>query len=102
MAILHSETFLPVSTSTRTGRERYRVRRVAYRIVIVYEIEDDVLVIVVVKVGHRGEACRGRWEGIEPPNSPWPGSSPGEESRGRGLEIGLDREDGHRRLHPSG
>ena len=41
-----------------SGQERYRVRRGAYR--IVYEIEDDVLVIVVVKVGHRREVYRGQ------------------------------------------
>jgi mRNA interferase RelE/StbE len=34
-----------------SGHERYRVRQGAYR--IIYEIQDDVLVVVVVKVGHR-------------------------------------------------
>ncbi len=33
------------------GRERYRVRQGVYR--IVYEIHDDRLVVIVVKVGHR-------------------------------------------------
>ncbi len=33
-------------------QERYRVRQGLYR--IVYEIRDDVLVVHVVKVGHRG------------------------------------------------
>ena len=40
-----------------SGQERYRVRQGAYR--IVYEIADDVLVVVVVKVGHRGEVYKG-------------------------------------------
>ncbi len=34
-----------------SGQERYRVRQGAYR--ILYEIRDDVLVVTVVKVGHR-------------------------------------------------
>jgi mRNA interferase RelE/StbE len=34
-----------------TGQESYRVRQGLYR--IVYEVRDDVLVINVVKVGHR-------------------------------------------------
>ena len=41
-----------------SGQERYRVRQGVYR--IIYEIVDDVLVVVVVKVGHRGEIYRGR------------------------------------------
>ena len=36
-----------------SGRERYRVRRGIYR--VVYEIRGDVLLVVVVKVGHRRE-----------------------------------------------
>jgi mRNA interferase RelE/StbE len=40
-----------------SGQERYRVRQGSYR--IVYEIQDDVLVVVVVKVGHRGGVYRG-------------------------------------------
>ncbi len=39
-----------------SGRERYRIRQGVYR--IVYEIEDDVLTIVVVKVGHRSDVYR--------------------------------------------
>ena len=33
-----------------SGQERYRVRRGVYR--IIYEIQDEVLLVVVVKVGH--------------------------------------------------
>ncbi|MFA5028260.1 MAG: type II toxin-antitoxin system RelE/ParE family toxin [Candidatus Methylomirabilota bacterium] len=39
-----------------SGQERYRVRQGAYR--ILYEIQDDVLVVVVVKVAHRGDVYR--------------------------------------------
>jgi len=35
-----------------SGQERYRVRQGVYR--IVYEINDAVLIVTVVKVGHRG------------------------------------------------
>jgi mRNA interferase RelE/StbE len=34
-----------------SGQERYRIRRGVYR--IVYEIRDDKLLVIVVKVGHR-------------------------------------------------
>ena len=37
-------------------QERYRVRQGDYR--IVYEIRDDVLIVTVVKVGHRREVYR--------------------------------------------
>ena len=40
-----------------SGRDRYRVRQGIYR--IIYEIQDDVLVVTVVKVGHRREVYRG-------------------------------------------
>lgn len=36
-----------------SGQERYRVRQGVYR--IVYEIEDDRLIVTVVKIGHRGQ-----------------------------------------------
>ncbi len=39
-----------------SGRERYRARQGVYR--IVYEIKDDVLIILVVKVGHRRDIYR--------------------------------------------
>jgi len=41
-----------------SGQERYRVRQGVYR--IIYEIEDEVLAVVVVKVGHRRDIYRGR------------------------------------------
>ena len=40
-----------------SGLERYRVRRGIYR--IVYEIRDDMLLVVVVRVGHRRDIHRG-------------------------------------------
>jgi mRNA interferase RelE/StbE len=40
-----------------SGQERYRIRQGTYR--IIYEIEDDTLIVVVVRVGHRGEVYRG-------------------------------------------
>ncbi|MBF0105142.1 MAG: type II toxin-antitoxin system RelE/ParE family toxin [Deltaproteobacteria bacterium] len=39
-----------------SGSEKYRIRQGNYR--IVYSIQDDVLVVVVVKVAHRKEAYR--------------------------------------------
>lgn len=39
-----------------TDQERYRVRQGSYR--VVYEIKDDMLVIIVGKVAHRSEAYR--------------------------------------------
>jgi mRNA interferase RelE/StbE len=36
-----------------SGQERYRIRQGVYR--IIYEIQDSELVILVVKVAHRGE-----------------------------------------------
>jgi len=40
-----------------SGQERYRVRPGVYR--IVYEIKDDMLIVVVVKIGHRRDVYRG-------------------------------------------
>lgn len=40
------------------GQERYRVRQGVYR--IVYEIHDDRLVVIVVKVGHRASVYETR------------------------------------------
>lgn len=36
-----------------SGQERYRIRQGVYR--IVYEIEDNRLIVTVVRVGHRGQ-----------------------------------------------
>lgn len=40
-----------------SGKEKYRVRLGLYR--VVYEIRDDVLVVNVVKVGHRSSVYKG-------------------------------------------
>ena len=40
-----------------SGHERYRIRQGPYR--IVYAIEDDRLIVYVVKVGHRTDVYRG-------------------------------------------
>lgn len=36
-----------------SGQERYRVRQGVYR--IIYEIKDDRLLVIVVRIGHRGQ-----------------------------------------------
>ncbi len=48
----------PMGSEKLSGQERYRVRQGVYR--IVYEIQDEELVIIVVKVGHRREVYRER------------------------------------------
>lgn len=45
-----------VGTEKLSGQERYRVRQGNYR--ILYEIEDQILRIMVVKIGHRRDAYR--------------------------------------------
>ena len=47
----------PPQCEKLSGQERYRVRQGVYR--IIYEIMDEVLVVTVVKVGHRREVYRG-------------------------------------------
>ena len=47
----------PVGAEKLSGQDRYRVRQGDYR--ILYEIEDEVLRIVVVKIGHRRDVYRG-------------------------------------------
>ena len=46
----------PPGCEKRTGQERYRLRQGRYR--IVYSIQDDVLAVWIVKVGHRKEIYR--------------------------------------------
>ena len=46
-----SEEPRPPGTEKLSGQERYRVRQGNYR--IIYEINDDEVVVVIVKVGHR-------------------------------------------------
>ncbi len=46
----------PQGCEKLSGQERYRVRQGLYR--IIYEIHDDILTVVVVKVGHRREVYR--------------------------------------------
>ena len=41
----------PVGSEKLSGQERYRIRQGVYR--IIYEVEDDLLVVTVVKIGHR-------------------------------------------------
>jgi mRNA interferase RelE/StbE len=46
----------PSGCEKLSGHERYRVRQGVYR--IVYEIDDHVLIVLVVKVGHRRDVYR--------------------------------------------
>lgn len=46
----------PVGAEKLSGQDRYRVRQGDYR--ILYEIEDQVLRIMVVKIGHRRDVYR--------------------------------------------
>jgi len=46
-----SEEPRPVGVEKLSGQEKYRVRQGNYR--ILYEIKDDEVIVVVVKVGHR-------------------------------------------------
>jgi mRNA interferase RelE/StbE len=48
----------PPGAEKLSAQERYRVRQGVYR--IVYEIQDEQLVVVVVKVGHRRHVYRTR------------------------------------------
>ena len=47
----------PPGSTKLSGYDRYRIRMGSYR--IVYGIEDDALVVYVVKVGHRKDVYRG-------------------------------------------
>ena len=46
----------PAGCQKLSGQEAYRIRQAAYR--IVYTIEDDTLIVVVVKKGHRRDVYR--------------------------------------------
>jgi mRNA interferase RelE/StbE len=46
----------PVGHEKLTGQERYRVRQGRYR--IVYSVQDEVLTVWIVKVGHRKDVYR--------------------------------------------
>ena len=46
----------PPGCTKLSGREAYRVRQGEYR--VVYTVEDDALVVEVVKVGHRRDVYR--------------------------------------------
>lgn len=46
----------PPGAEKLSGQERYRIRQGDYR--ILYEIEDDILRIMVVRVGHRRDVYR--------------------------------------------
>lgn len=41
----------PAGSEKLSGQERYRVRQGVYR--IIYEVADELLIVTVVKVGHR-------------------------------------------------
>jgi mRNA interferase RelE/StbE len=47
----------PTGSKKLSGHDRYRIRQGSYR--IVYSIEGNELVVVVVKVGHRKDVYRG-------------------------------------------
>jgi len=46
----------PPQSEMLTGDDKYRIRQGTYR--ILYEIEDDILTVCVVKVGHRRDVYR--------------------------------------------
>ena len=51
-----SEDPRPAGVEKLSGQERYRVRQGDYR--IIYEISDDAVIVIVVKVGHRSDVYR--------------------------------------------
>ena len=52
-----SENPRPSGCEKLSGQNKCRVRQGDYR--IVYEVRDSDIVVVVVKIGHRKEVCRG-------------------------------------------
>jgi mRNA interferase RelE/StbE len=49
----------PPGSQKLSGKDRFRLRQGSYR--IIYAIEDDALVVYVVKIGHRKDVYRGDW-----------------------------------------
>ena len=49
----------PHGSKKLSGKDRFRLRQGSYR--IIYAIEDDALVVYVVKIGHRKDVYRGDW-----------------------------------------
>ena len=47
---------LPAGAEKLSSQQRYRIRQGDYR--ILYEIEDDILTVTVVKIGHRRDVYR--------------------------------------------
>lgn len=41
----------PIGSEKLSGQERYRIRQGVYR--IIYEVGDELLIVTVVKIGHR-------------------------------------------------
>ncbi|HSH27234.1 MAG TPA: type II toxin-antitoxin system RelE/ParE family toxin [Wenzhouxiangella sp.] len=46
----------PAGSEKLSGQERYRIRQGVYR--VIYEVADELLVVTVVKVGHRKHVCK--------------------------------------------
>lgn len=46
----------PIGSEKLSGQERYRIRQGVYR--IIYEVADELLVVTVVKVGHRKQVYK--------------------------------------------
>ena len=55
---LLAENPRPPGCQKLSGRDRYRIRQGPYR--IVDSVEDDRLIVYVIKVGHRSDVYRGR------------------------------------------
>lgn len=48
----------PAGSEKLSGQERYRIRQGVYR--IIYEVADELLIVTVVKVGHRKQVYKRR------------------------------------------
>jgi mRNA interferase RelE/StbE len=55
-----SENPRPYDCKKLSGQEKYRIRCGSYR--ILYSIEDDILIVLVVKVGNRKDVYRSNWQ----------------------------------------